>query len=88
MARRLCRDAAPKIRWLCGAVIQRPPRMPRSRWTPKAREFYENYNELSFNTPLPWSQGPRSTDKNADVLWVGNSWGASLARIDTRTGQK
>jgi hypothetical protein len=56
--------------------------------TPKAREFYENYNELSFNTPLPWSQGPRSTDKNADVLWVGNSWGASLARIETRTGQK
>jgi streptogramin lyase len=57
--------------------------------TPKAREFYESYNELSFNTPLPWSQGPRrmGTDKNADVLWVGNSWGSSLARIDTKTGQ-
>jgi len=25
------------------------------------------------------------TDKNADVLWVGNSWGANFARIDTRT---
>jgi streptogramin lyase len=25
------------------------------------------------------------TDKKADVLWVGNSWGANLARIDTRT---
>jgi streptogramin lyase len=25
------------------------------------------------------------TDKNADVLWIGNSWGANLARIDTRT---
>jgi streptogramin lyase len=25
------------------------------------------------------------TDKNGDVLWVGNSWGATLARIDTRT---
>jgi streptogramin lyase len=37
--------------------------------------------------PLPWSQGPRrmGTDKNADVLWVGNSWGANLARIDTHT---
>jgi len=59
------------------------------RATPKAREFYENFNELSFNTPVPWSQGPRrmGTDKNADVLWVGNSWGASLARIDTKTGQ-
>ena len=25
------------------------------------------------------------TDKNGDVLWVGNSWGATLARIDTKT---
>ena len=25
------------------------------------------------------------TDKKADVLWVGNSWGGNLARIDTRT---
>jgi streptogramin lyase len=25
------------------------------------------------------------TDKNANVLWVGNSWGATLARIDTKT---
>jgi len=59
------------------------------RVSPQAREFYENYNELSFNTPLPWSQGPRrmGTDKNADVLWVGNSWGSSLARIDTKTMQ-
>ena len=54
---------------------------------PEDRAFYENFNELSFNTPVPWSQGPRrmGTDKNADVLWVGNSWGASLARINTKT---
>jgi streptogramin lyase len=26
------------------------------------------------------------TDKNADVLWVGDSWGGNLARIDTHTG--
>jgi len=54
---------------------------------PEDRAFYENFNELSFNTPVPWSQGPRrmGTDKNADVLWVGNSWGNSLARIDTKT---
>jgi streptogramin lyase len=25
------------------------------------------------------------TDKNADVLWVGDSWGANLARIDTHS---
>jgi streptogramin lyase len=27
------------------------------------------------------------TDKNADVLWVGNSWGASLTRINTKTSE-
>jgi virginiamycin B lyase len=59
------------------------------RIDPKAREFYDNYNELGFNTPAPWSQGPRrmGTDKNADVLWVGNSWGSNLARIDTKNMQ-
>ena len=53
------------------------------------RAFYENFDSRTNNNPLPWAQGPRrmGTDKNADVLWVGNSWGASLARIDTRTGQ-
>jgi len=25
------------------------------------------------------------TDKSGDVLWVGDSWGSSLARIDTKT---
>jgi virginiamycin B lyase len=54
-----------------------------------ARAFYENFDARTNNNPLPWSQGPRrmGTDKNADVLWVGNSWGATLARIDTKTGQ-
>src|SRR6266699_122859 len=57
------------------------------RATPAAREFYENFNERTNGNPLPWSQGPRrmGTDKNGDVLWVGNSWGATLARIDTKT---
>jgi streptogramin lyase len=57
------------------------------RVTPEARKFYETYSQPDFNVPLPWAQGPRrmGTDKNANVLWVGNSWGGSLARIDTRT---
>ncbi len=51
------------------------------------RAFYEKYVSADFNQPAPWNQGPRrmGTDKNADVLWVGNSWGGSLARIDTHT---
>src|SRR5262249_55141034 len=46
-----------------------------------ARKFYETYNQPDFNNPFPWAQGPRrmGTDKNADVLWVGNSWGANFA---------
>jgi streptogramin lyase len=51
--------------------------------------FYDNFSDLSFNSPVPWSQGPRrmGADKNGDVLWVGNSWGNSLARINTKTSQ-
>jgi streptogramin lyase/mono/diheme cytochrome c family protein len=57
------------------------------RQTPQAKAFYDNFNDVTNGNPLPWSQGPRrmGTDKNADVLWVGNSWGASLARINTKT---
>jgi virginiamycin B lyase len=52
------------------------------------KKFYEAFEQPDYNAPLPWSQGPRrmGADKNADVLWVGNSWGHNLARIDTRTG--
>jgi virginiamycin B lyase len=55
--------------------------------TPEEQKFYQTYNQPDFNSPLPWAQGPRrmGTDKNADVLWIGDSWGANLARIDTHT---
>ena len=57
------------------------------RTSHEERRFYETYSQPDFNNPLPYAQGPRrmGTDKNADVLWVGNSWGANLARIDTTT---
>jgi streptogramin lyase len=53
------------------------------------RQFYETVSDLNFSAPLPWSPGPRrgAVDKTRDVLWVGNSWGASFAKIDTRTNQ-
>ena len=55
--------------------------------TPQEVEAYNKVTDISTGNPYPWAQGPRrmGTDKNADVLWVGNSWGASLARIDTKT---
>jgi hypothetical protein len=53
------------------------------------RASYENFPDRTNGNPPPWAQRPRrmGTDKNADELWVGNSWGASMARIDTKTGQ-
>ena len=55
--------------------------------TPDERAFYATYSQPDFNNPLPWAEGPRrmGTDKNADILWIGDSWGANLARIDTHT---
>ena len=53
--------------------------------TPEEKKFYATYDQPDFNSPMPWAEGPRrmGTDKNADVLWVGDSWGANFARIDT-----
>jgi streptogramin lyase len=55
--------------------------------TPDERKFYVTYDQPDFNNPMPWAEGPRrmGTDKNADILWIGDSWGANLARIDTHT---
>jgi len=66
-----------------------PVKEEMDRVTADERKFYETYNQPDFNNPFPWAQGPRrmGTDKQADVLWVGNSWGANLARIDTRTNE-
>jgi DNA-binding beta-propeller fold protein YncE len=51
-------------------------------------KFYETYAPTDIGTPFPWSQGPRriGIDRAAGVLWVANSWGGSLTRVDTATG--
>ena len=51
-------------------------------------KFYESYAPTDIGTPFPWSQGPRriGIDRQAGVLWVANSWGGSLSRFDTATG--
>jgi streptogramin lyase len=55
--------------------------------TPEQRTFYETFVPPDFNTPFAWAQGPRrmGADKHADVVWVGNSFGGTMARIDIRT---
>ncbi|MBI2188801.1 MAG: carboxypeptidase regulatory-like domain-containing protein [Acidobacteria bacterium] len=67
--------------------IKLPPIKAEMERFAEDRAFYESFNDAGFSVPIPWSLGPRrmGTDKNADVLWVGNSWGASLTRINTKT---
>jgi streptogramin lyase len=56
--------------------------------TPVDIKFYDTYAPTDIGTPFPWSQGPRriGIDREAGVLWVANSWGGSLTRVDTTTG--
>jgi virginiamycin B lyase len=56
--------------------------------TPADIKFYDTYAPTDIGTPFPWSQGPRriGIDREAGVLWVANSWGGSLTRVDTATG--
>jgi streptogramin lyase len=72
-----------------GEVRLQPVKAELERLTDEQRKYYEAMQQPDFNTPIPWQQGPRrmGTDKNGDVLWVGNSWGGNLARIDTKTGE-
>lgn len=55
--------------------------------TPREQAMYDRFSQLDFNTPYPWSQGPRrmGADKNGDVLWVCDFWGGNLVRVDTHT---
>ena len=58
-----------------------------ARLTAEEKTYYQTYQPVDFNSPFPWSQGPRrmGTDKKADILWVANSFGGNYARIDTKT---
>jgi streptogramin lyase len=50
---------------------------------------YDKVTDISTGNPYPWAQGPRrmGTDKNGDYLWVGDSWGSTLARINVKTDE-
>ena len=63
---------------------------PRSRQgliTDEERSSTRSFNAAGFQCAGRVEQGPRrmGTDKNADVLWVGNSWGNNLTKINTHT---
>ena len=55
--------------------------------TESERAMYAKFQPPDFNTPFPWAQGPRrlGTDKNGDYVYVGDSFGGNLARININT---
>ncbi len=72
--------------------IQLPPvQVEKDRLTPAEKALYAKYVVPDFNTPYPWAQGARRMggDKNAngEFVYVGNSFGGNLARIDIKTNK-
>ncbi len=59
----------------------------RDQFPPQEVAFYDSVGAPDFSNPVPYAQGPRrmGTDKNDDVLYVGNSWAGTLTRVNTRT---
>ncbi len=55
--------------------------------TPEQRKFYETFVPPDFNPPFAWSQSPRrmGADKNGDYVWIGNSFGGNLAKVNIHT---
>ena len=50
-------------------------------------KMYETFQPPDFNTPFAWAQAPRrmGADKNGDYVYVGNSFGGTLAKINIHT---
>ena len=55
--------------------------------TPEQMKFYETFVPPDFNTPFAWAQSPRrmGADKNGEHVWIGNSFGGNLARVNIHT---
>lgn len=55
--------------------------------TADERKMYDKFQPPDFNSPFPWAQGPRrmGADKNGDYVWIGDSFGGNLARVNIKT---
>ena len=55
--------------------------------SPEQRKMYETFIPPDFNTPFAWAQAPRrmGADKKGDVVWIGNSFGGNLAKVNIFT---
>ena len=54
---------------------------------PEDEKLYADFVVPDFNTPVPWAEGPRrmGADKQGDYLYVCDSFGGNLTRIDIHT---
>jgi streptogramin lyase len=55
--------------------------------SPEQTKMYETFIPSDFNTPFAWAQAPRrmGADKSGDVVWIGNSFGGNLAKVNIFT---
>ena len=69
--------------------IKMPPRSEKMEIaTAEERKLYEEVGS-DWNSAIPWSQAPRrlSGDRTGNAVWVANSWGETLGKIDIRTNK-
>lgn len=66
-----------------------PEQKAKGTVSPEQAKFYETFSPPDFNTPYPWSQGPRrlGADKNGDFVWIGDSFGGTLAKVNVNTNE-
>ena len=52
--------------------------------SPEQAKMYETFVPPDFNTPFAWGQSPRrmGADKNGDFVWIGDSFGGNLAKVN------
>jgi streptogramin lyase len=55
--------------------------------TADEHKLYDKFQPPDFNAPYPWAQGPRrmGADKDGDYVWIGDSFGGNLARVNIET---
>jgi DNA-binding beta-propeller fold protein YncE len=66
-----------------------PEAAAKATMSPEQAKFYETFTPPDFNTPYAWSQGPRrlGADKNGDFVWIGNSFGGTMGKININTNE-
>jgi streptogramin lyase len=64
-----------------------PEQAPLDNLTAEQKKMYDSFQPPDFNTPFAWAQAPRrmGADKNGDYVYIGNSFGGTLAQVNILT---